>query len=262
MKNKKVFISVVSHGHGDMIQTLGCLQELAKKYSVIVKNNINDVVLIKYLIENNIYYIDELYGLGFGANNNLNYHFCKKKLGMNSNDIFIVLNPDVIVDTASIAEVINAFIKNNCKVLTINLYRDIDYTVFDNSVRNIPKITDFLISFLGLNNGNKIDKHKIKENTFVGWCAGSFMAFDSLHYQSLNGFDERYFMYCEDIDICYRSSRLGHEVLYLPNVKAIHLAKHKNRDLFSKHFFWHVKSMIIFLLKTKIKIETISRLNK
>ncbi len=41
------------------------------------------------------------------------------------------------------------------------------------------------------------------------WVAGSFIAFKSSSYRKVQGFDENYFMYCEDIDICYRAKSQG-----------------------------------------------------
>ena len=53
------------------------------------------------------------------------------------------------------------------------------------------------------------------------------------YYRQLNGFDERYFMYCEDIDICYRSCKIhGKRVMYFPNIKAVHLSKGVVGDFF------------------------------
>jgi GT2 family glycosyltransferase len=68
-------------------------------------------------------------------------------------------------------------------------------------------------------------------------------------YRALKGFDEGYFMYCEDIDICYRAKQLATDILYFQDIKAVHLAQHSNRRVFSKHFFWHLKSIARFLLK-------------
>ncbi|EGR3506856.1 glycosyl transferase family 2, partial [Vibrio parahaemolyticus] len=79
-----------------------------------------------------------------------------------------------------------------------------------------------------------------------------FIAIKAIHYKKLNGFDENYFMYCEDIDLCYRSKQEGESVLYLPNISAIHFAAHNNRKLLSKHFYWHLKSVFRFLITSKI----------
>jgi GT2 family glycosyltransferase len=40
--------------------------------------------------------------------------------------------------------------------------------------------------------------------------------------RSLNGFDDRYFLYFEDFDLCRRAKRLG-EIVYLPSLSIEHL---------------------------------------
>ena len=55
-------------------------------------------------------------------------------------------------------------------------------------------------------------------------------------------------MYCEDIDICNRADIVyGEKLVYIPSVKAVHLARHKNKKILSKHFFWHLKSIVRYL---------------
>jgi hypothetical protein len=50
----------------------------------------------------------------------------------------------------------------------------------------------------------------------VDWVQGSAMFIDGETWQTLNGFDDRYFMYFEDIDLCRRMHILGKDVVYLP----------------------------------------------
>lgn len=114
-----------------------------------------------------------------------------------------------------------------------------------------PSLKHFIKSFLGLGNSSIVDKSKIIEPCHIDWAAGSFLAIQSCHYLKLGGFDEKYFMYCEDIDICYRSFLMNIPVKYYPAIHAIHLAKHANRKIFSKHFYWHFSSAIRFLLTKK-----------
>lgn len=243
-----IFISVVSHGHGELIQKLACLSKLAKKYTVIVKINKKEQGLVPYLKENNIEYIDDHYGLGFGHNNNLVYTYCIDHLSMKKDDYFLVFNPDIISYERSIDQLVKLMLIENAPVAGVNLFKDKQYSIPDNSIRNFPSLTQFIKSFLGMGNSTVINKNSVKEAIKVDWAAGSFLAFKASHYARLKGFDESYFMYCEDIDICYRSKQLGFPVVFFPQVKMQHLAEHANRSIFSKHFFWHVKSVVRFLI--------------
>lgn len=242
-----VFISVVSHGHSSLIRKLNCLGKLSAEFNVVVKINLQEAHLIPYLNENGIHYIDQQYGLGFGHNNNILFSYCKNKLGMNNDDIFIVFNPDVISDVETINNIVDSMKRNMSSIAAVNLFKDSDFSVHDNSVRKFPSFINFVESFVGLGNSTIIDKKSIESPTIIDWAAGSFLAFKASHYSMLKGFDENYFMYCEDIDICYRSNQSGYPVTFFPDIKMQHLAGHANRSIFSKHFFWHIKGVFRFL---------------
>jgi len=252
-----IYISVVSHGHGDLIQKLSCLSGLSEFFTVVVKLNKSEKELIQYLKNNSIKYIDEqsLYGLGFGHNNNIVFNYCQNELLMSKSDYFLVFNPDVISDCITIQRLIDMMKESNVKMAGVNLFKDSSYTIPDNSVRHFPTLIQFAKSFLKIDRSAIIDKSLITKEKKVDWIAGSFLAFESSHYSKLQGFDENYFMYCEDIDICYRSQLQGEGVTFFPQIKMQHLAKHANRRVFSKHFYWHVFSVIRFLyIKQKLNL--------
>jgi GT2 family glycosyltransferase len=46
----------------------------------------------------------------------------------------------------------------------------------------------------------------------------------------VKGFDERYFLYWEDADLCRRVRALGYQVRYVPTATAIHRVGHSSRD--------------------------------
>ncbi|QDK17132.1 glycosyltransferase family 2 protein [Leclercia adecarboxylata] len=248
----KIFISIVSHGHDDMIRESGILEQVKnhKNINLVIKNN----KIHSSLNEKNsecIYSINEQFNCGFGENNNIVFNFCKSHLNMKGEDYFIVLNPDVLIDLTDVVELCHAMRQNDEKAATINLFKDDAKTIYDNSIRHFPKFKDFFLSYLGFKNKTIIEKSSINNKCIVDWAAGSFLAFRADHYAKLGGFDESFFMYCEDIDICYRSKVEGMDLVYYPMISAVHKAQHANRSLFSKHFVWHVKSIIKYCAKTK-----------
>lgn len=260
-----IYISVVSHRHADLIQELSCLSSLCQDFYVVVKSNVPNESFDELTSYDKFHWLNEQYGCGFGHNNNIVFDFCKTVLCMSESDYFVILNPDVVITTSQLYELIELMKQNKTPIAAINLFKDKDSQVYDNSVRNFPSLLQFTKSFLGYQNSSILDKSKITKPCNVDWAAGSFLAVKAGHYSELGGFDEKYFMYCEDIDICYRSAQMGHPVTFYPQIKALHLAKHANRKLFSKHFYWHVSSVIRFLLtkagmtKTKSEISSITR---
>lgn len=57
----------------------------------------------------------------------------------------------------------------------------------------------------------------------VDWVYGTFMAVRRDLFRRLGGFDARYFLYGEDMDLCYRAARLGERTIHVPTARAVHL---------------------------------------
>lgn len=245
-----IYISVVSHGHAEMIKQINCLPGLAEKFTVIIKcNKAQDAIALgDWCQQHNITLLASDYGLGFGENNNSVFRYCEQQLNLTDDDLFVVLNPDLSISGEQISALVNNMQRDRVQFAAINLFKNPEKTVYDNSIRNFPTLRDFFSSFIFGVNRCIIDKSSVSEPMRVDWTAGSFMALTARHYQQLCGFNERYFMYCEDIDLCYRSHLLGVPVVYYPQIHALHLAKHANRSLFSRHFVWHLTSTLRFLI--------------
>jgi len=56
----------------------------------------------------------------------------------------------------------------------------------------------------------------------VDWVYGTFMAVGRDLFHELAGFDPRYFLYGEDLDLCYRAARLGARTIHVPAARALH----------------------------------------
>jgi len=63
----------------------------------------------------------------------------------------------------------------------------------------------------------------------VDWVAGMFMLFRRNAFAAAGGFDERFFLYYEDVDICRRLRGLGFACLYQPAVGVVHEARRASR---------------------------------
>ncbi|MEO8937924.1 MAG: galactosyltransferase-related protein, partial [Burkholderiaceae bacterium] len=75
------------------------------------------------------------------------------------------------------------------------------------------------------------------------WLAGMFLFVSSEAFRSVGGFDERYFMYCEDFDLCARMRLAGWDFEVEENTTVVHVAQrasHRSR----RHFAWHVSSLL------------------
>lgn len=57
----------------------------------------------------------------------------------------------------------------------------------------------------------------------VDWVSGSCFLVEKSIFQKVKGFDEKYFLYAEDVDLCYRIKKLGYKNIYLPIQAVLHL---------------------------------------
>jgi N-acetylglucosaminyl-diphospho-decaprenol L-rhamnosyltransferase len=68
----------------------------------------------------------------------------------------------------------------------------------------------------------------------VDWVYGTFMAVRCDLFRELGGFDPRYFLYGEDVDLCFRAARLGRRTIHVPSARAIHERNLSARQRFGR----------------------------
>lgn len=74
--------------------------------------------------------------------------------------------------------------------------------------------------------------------------SGAVMFIRTAALRAAGGFDERYFMYAEDMDLCIRIARLGWRVRYWPGATAVHAGGGSGRPPAARDAFW--RSMALF----------------
>ncbi|WP_113651843.1 glycosyltransferase family 2 protein [Pedobacter namyangjuensis] len=99
------------------------------------------------------------------------------------------------------------------------------------------------------------DKNKTQK---VDWALGAAMLLKQEYYKKLNGFDEKFFLYVEDEDLCLRSWKLGPGVTYYPESKMIH-DHQRGSSKISILTWYHLKSFIYFIVKHNLVFRTVKR---
>jgi hypothetical protein len=92
-----------------------------------------------------------------------------------------------------------------------------------------------------------IDYAMREETLFPDWVGGMFMLFPSGVFRKIKGFDTRYFMYYEDVDLCARLTLCGYRVALCHEVSVIHEARRASHANL-RHLRWHVMSALRFFL--------------
>lgn len=85
--------------------------------------------------------------------------------------------------------------------------------------------------------------------TEVDWVSGACMMIKKLLLDEIGLFDENFFMYCEDVDICLRANKAGWRVHYLPQIQAVHQIRNGKSRASLKSIIDHHMSMFIFYKK-------------
>ncbi len=244
------YLSIVSHGHLNYIKSNIELQKIAQQHDVfvIIKDNLVQEELKLFCHESKFIYLTSDSALGFGSNNNFVFNYCKSELGMEKSDYFLVVNPDVDISLEMFNDMKILLTENQLDLFTVNLFKDVFFTIPENSLRAFPTWRSVVKAFAKQPICTPVDKNAVSNFSKVDWASGAFLGFSVELYNKLNGFDENYFMYYEDVDICYRSNKIfGFAVVFLKNIKAVHVGAYQNRNIFSKHFRWYISSLFRFL---------------
>jgi len=252
MNKTHFYLSIVSHGHDRLLFNNLKLAQLAKRddVTVVVLDNVKSPSLKDHCNQNGFNYLSNEIPEGFGKNNNAVFQHCRENHSLHDDDNFIVMNPDVIINESEFEKLVQFTDEKNPHLFSINLFLDKEFTKFDENVRYFPTWLAYFKSFL-LKIGYSYDKSIIHNPLQVDWASASFLGFRGELFKQLNGFDESFYMYCEDIDICARAKSMGANCLYIPTIKAHHLVQQENRNIFSRHFWWHLKSIWRYFNKAK-----------
>jgi N-acetylglucosaminyl-diphospho-decaprenol L-rhamnosyltransferase len=81
----------------------------------------------------------------------------------------------------------------------------------------------------------------------VGWLSGSCLLVRKAAFEEIGGFDERYFMYMEDVDLGDRLSRAGWQNVYVPSAEILHDKGHATGRDPARNLAAHHESTYTFL---------------
>ncbi|WP_211170991.1 glycosyltransferase family 2 protein [Bacillus sp. DNRA2] len=255
MDNPKVAISIVTYNSQHIFRVLDNIKEefgndsrfrfvifdnhSSNEYTEKLKNY-EDFADITFYHENN--------GFGFGHNYNL----------LNAKEeFFLIFNPDIILKREDLLRMLDNMEKDPTISLLVpkvlnpdgtaqHLMRD-RVSVFDYALRFIP------FKFVKNMFAKRLSSYELRSipnDRFVDIRIGSgcFMLIRNNAFKDVNGFDDRYFMYFEDYDLCLELKKRQMRIVYTPFSNVVHYYErgaHKNSRLF-KIF---IKSMIKFFNK-------------
>ncbi len=175
---------------------------------------------------------------GFGANHNAAFQRCRTPY-------FCVVNPDVRLNMDPFPALLWALEARAKAGAAGPQVCDPDGNTED-SARRFPTVLRLLRKLLPGARG--LDYPAAGGPTAVDWVAGMFMVFRSEAFRAAEGFDERFFLYYEDVDICRRLGLFGYETVYVPEATVIHDARRESRRN-PRRMATHAASLLRYLAR-------------
>ncbi len=226
---------------------------------IAVDNASTDPISLGYLHkaeeEGLVTLIKSCKNLGFGGGNNLGAKNAKGKY-------ILIINPDVSVNEDSIQKMVDHMDKNP-DIGVLGPRQVYPNGTLQDSCRRDMKFFDLILkrTFLGKipSFKKRISSYTMKDfdhskTAEVDLLVGSCFLLPRKLYEEIGGFDERYFLFMEDFDLCKKARLAGKKVVYYPEAEVTHNHKRLSGgsvfSLLGKKVFWiHISSAIKYFWK-------------
>jgi GT2 family glycosyltransferase len=223
-----VAVSIVHYNTPELLRR--CLSALVKEGSqlntklVVVDNASTPPLAPSDLVDfPGVELISNRVNVGFGAANNQVFKAVPA-------EIYVVINPDIIVSPGSFG-VLYERLTSNQQLGVVGVRLRYPNGELQASCRRYPTLRSVLLrGLLSENCAARFSSIRrylmmgetLREPTSVDWVLGSCLAMRRETVGAVGGFDEDYFMYYEDIDLCYRIKKTGLNIEYYPAIEWIH----------------------------------------
>ncbi|KJE27071.1 glycosyltransferase like 2 family protein [Geobacillus kaustophilus] len=264
-----VTLDIVIVNWNSGLQLKDCLSSIIKTNKtglsidrvVVVDNNsqdesISSIIDLKKELPLEIIYNEE--NKGFGA-------ACNQGALNSKADYLLFLNPDTMLFENSLINPLSFMEKPENKkigIIGVQLLEE-DGTV-NRSCSKFPKAIHFVNKAFGLNRlaPNIFPTYKMEtwdhnENRQVDQVLGAFFLVRRELFEKLNGFDERFFVYFEEVDFSYRAFKEGYYSYYLADAQVFHKGGGVSEQIKATRLFYSLRSRIQYSLKNHSLLNSI-----
>lgn len=212
----------------------------------VVIDNSDDNCLEKFVLSYGFFYRHNPTNPGFGTAHNLGFSLIE------DSSFHFILNPDVYFDPNVISGLVD-YLKRNPEIVLVSpkiLYPD---GSLQRLCKTLPSPLNLFarrfFSPLGryLDYNFELQWFDYASEAEIPYLSGCFMAIRSSAFSRVGGFDERFFMYLEDTDLCRRLLKLG-RLVFNPQYTVFHVfekASYRNPRLLKAH----IESAIYYFKK-------------
>jgi len=237
-KKAAISISIVSHGQlnfvVNLLRTIDEFEDSSNLEFIITENLSSHAIQLDYPKNFSIRTITNSKPKGFAANHNHAFKYATGKY-------FCIINPDVLFVESFLSRLIDN-IESGAGDIVAPLVVNSTNEVQD-SFRSLPTPKEILVR--RIRSTGKINPPQEHEEIYPDWIAGIFLLMKNKTYDLLGGFDERYYLYFEDVDFGSRARFEGLRLFINTQYRISHDAQRESHRNFS-HLFIHTMSAIRF----------------
>lgn len=221
-------------------ETIECLESLGnlslpKGYSfrvVVVDNGSTDGS--REVFENlsskieNVYFVETGNNLGYAGGNNFGIKYCLEKL---KSDLILVINNDIVPDKDFLLPLIDEVEKEGVGIACPKVYfaKGFEFHKERYKRSELGRVIWYAGGRIDWNNVfaihiglDIVDSRRFNKRDESEFATGSCMLVKQQIFESVGLFDEKYFLYWEDIDFSVRVRRAGFKIIYQPNARVWH----------------------------------------
>ncbi len=138
----------------------------------------------------------------------------------------LFLNPDIVATEDSISKLYE-LIRSSTDVSILSCKQVNSNGKIEQQIRFFPSyftLNGLFRSFYRMTRKKVSDEFKPDKRAFIysDWVSGSVLLISRNHFNEIEGWDERYWLYYEDVDLCYRSSLSGGKIAVCDSVSVLH----------------------------------------
>jgi GT2 family glycosyltransferase len=153
--------------------------------------------------------------IGFAGGNNL---LAAQARGRN----LLLLNPDVVLRAEAIDRLLDATEAYPDAAAWGGVTLDREGRPDLGNTVHIPSLREMASRVLGRSMASRAGPLGVDEDAEVPVMSGSFVMFDRVAWDEVGGLDDRYFLYCEEVDLFYRLARRGYRFWRIGSARAFH----------------------------------------
>lgn len=252
--------AIIILNYNGLKETLECLESIRKLKKdkleteiIMIDNNSTDGSPEALAKIKDINFIQNDRNLGFSAGNNIGI---KQALKINS-DLVLIVNNDTIVDSDLLINLTKA--SKSFDIISSKIYFAKGFEFHKNLYKKeeLGKVIWFAGAIIDWDNilgkhigVDEVDKGQFSKPQEVDFATGACMLVKREVFEKIGYFDERYFLYLEDMDFCVRAKRLSFKIGYEPSAVIWHKNAASTGGSGSKlQDYYFTKSRLLFAFK-------------